>query len=72
MEICSLAASLDAIGGLDWGTSASVLGSFLSRLQGRQAPVFVVATANDVTQLLPERLRSASRNWCALSQPLAR
>ena len=41
----------------DGGTSARVLGSFLSWLQDRQAPVFVVATANDVTQLPPELLR---------------
>ena len=41
----------------DGGTSARVLGSFLSWLQDRKAPVFVVATANDVTQLPPELLR---------------
>lgn len=41
----------------DGGTSARVFGSFLSWLQDRKAPVFVVATANDVTQLPPELLR---------------
>ncbi len=41
----------------DGGTSARVFGSFLSWLQDRQSPVFVVATANDVTQLPPELLR---------------
>lgn len=40
----------------DGGTSARVFGSFLSWLQDRQSPVFVVATANDVTQLPPELL----------------
>jgi hypothetical protein len=41
----------------DGGTSARVLGSFLSWLQERTAPVFVIATANDVSQLPPELLR---------------
>jgi hypothetical protein len=41
----------------DGGTASRVLGTFLSWLQDRQAPVFVVATANDVTQLPPELLR---------------
>jgi SpoVK/Ycf46/Vps4 family AAA+-type ATPase len=44
-------------GATDGGTSARVFGSFLSWLQDRKAPVFVVATANDVTQLPPELLR---------------
>jgi SpoVK/Ycf46/Vps4 family AAA+-type ATPase len=34
-----------------------VFGSFLSWMQEKTAPVFVVATANDVTQLPPEMLR---------------
>lgn len=41
----------------DGGTTARVFGTFLSWLQDRTAPVFVVATANDVTQLPPEMLR---------------
>jgi len=41
----------------DGGTASRVFGSFLSWLQDRTAPVFVVATANDVTQLPPEMLR---------------
>ncbi len=41
----------------DGGTSSRVFGTFLSWLQERTAPVFVVATANDVTQLPPELLR---------------
>jgi len=41
----------------DGGTSAMVFGSFLSWMQEKRAPVFVVATANDVSQLPPEMLR---------------
>jgi AAA+ superfamily predicted ATPase len=41
----------------DGGTASRVFGTFLSWLQDRTAPVFVVATANDVTQLPPEMLR---------------
>ncbi len=44
-------------GSTDGGTSARVFGSFLSWMQEKTAPVFVVATANDVTQLPPELLR---------------
>ena len=44
-------------GSTDGGTSSRVLGSFISWMQDRRAPVFVVATANDVTQLPPEFLR---------------
>ncbi len=44
-------------GSTDGGTSARVLGTFLSWMQEKTAPVFVVATANDVTQLPPELLR---------------
>ncbi len=44
-------------GATDGGTSSRVFGSFLSWMQEKTAPVFVVATANDVTQLPPEMLR---------------
>jgi SpoVK/Ycf46/Vps4 family AAA+-type ATPase len=44
-------------GATDGGTSARVFGSFISWLQEKRAPVFVVATANDVAQLPPEMLR---------------
>jgi len=44
-------------GATDGGTSARVFGSFINWMQEKQAPVFVVATANDVTQLPPELLR---------------
>lgn len=44
-------------GGHDGGTSARVFGALLSWLQDKQADVFVVATANDVSKLPPELLR---------------
>ncbi|MEI7901952.1 MAG: AAA family ATPase [bacterium] len=44
-------------GSSDGGTGSRVFGSFISWMQEKTAPVFVVATANDVTQLPPELLR---------------
>jgi len=44
-------------GASDGGTSARVFGTFLNWMQEKSAPVFVVATANDVSQLPPELLR---------------
>jgi AAA+ superfamily predicted ATPase len=44
-------------GGTDGGTSARVFGSFLSWMQEKKKPVFVMATANDVSKLPPEFLR---------------
>jgi SpoVK/Ycf46/Vps4 family AAA+-type ATPase len=44
-------------GSTDGGTSARVFGTFISWMQEKTAPVFVVATANDVSQLPPELLR---------------
>ena len=44
-------------GATDGGTSARVFGSFLSWMQEKTSPVFVIATANDVSQLPPELLR---------------
>ncbi|MER3474701.1 MAG: ATPase [Armatimonadota bacterium] len=41
----------------DGGTTARVFASFLTWLQEKQSPVFVVATANDVSALPPELLR---------------
>jgi ATP-dependent 26S proteasome regulatory subunit len=41
----------------DSGTSARVLGTFLTWLSEKTAPVFVVATANDISCLPPELLR---------------
>ena len=44
-------------GSTDGGTSSRMFGTFLSWMQERTSPVFVVATANDVSQLPPEFLR---------------
>ncbi len=41
----------------DAGTAARVFGSFLTWMQEKNAPVFVVATANDISILPPEILR---------------
>jgi SpoVK/Ycf46/Vps4 family AAA+-type ATPase len=41
----------------DGGTTARVFGTFLTWLSEKKAPVFVVTTANDVSQLPPELLR---------------
>ena len=44
-------------GQTDGGTSARVINTILVWMQEKLAPVFVVATANDVSQLPPELLR---------------
>jgi SpoVK/Ycf46/Vps4 family AAA+-type ATPase len=44
-------------GSSDGGTSARVFGSFISWMSEKTSPVFIVATANDVSQLPPEMLR---------------
>jgi len=44
-------------GSEDGGVSQRVLGTFLSWMQDREANVFTVATANDVSRLPPEFLR---------------
>jgi SpoVK/Ycf46/Vps4 family AAA+-type ATPase len=41
----------------DGGTTSRVFGSFITWLQEKTSPVFVIATANDVTALPPELLR---------------
>lgn len=41
----------------DAGVSSRLLGSFLSWMQDRKAPVFVAATSNNVTVLPPELIR---------------
>ena len=56
-EIEKAFAGSKSSGMTDGGTSSRVFGSFLSWMQEKKAPVFVVATANDVTQLPPEFLR---------------
>src|SRR5690606_1240224 len=46
-----------ATSGSDDGVSRRVLGTLLTWMSERRAPVFLVATANDVSQLPPEFLR---------------
>lgn len=41
----------------DSGTSARVFGTFLTWMQDKTSPVFVIATANDISRLPPELLR---------------
>lgn len=41
----------------DAGTAARVFGTFLTWLQEKEKPVFVIATANDISLLPPELLR---------------
>jgi len=56
-EIDKAFAGTQSSGATDGGTTARVLGTFLTWLSEKEAPVFVVATANDVSQLPPELLR---------------
>lgn len=44
-------------GGGDSGTSSRVFGSFLTWMQEKSRPVFVMATANNIDQLPPEFMR---------------
>ncbi|GAB4424498.1 MAG: AAA family ATPase [Anaerolineae bacterium] len=44
-------------GSSDAGTSARVFGSFLTWMQEKTSPVFVIGTANDISALPPEVLR---------------
>lgn len=48
---------LSSSGATDGGTTARVFGTFLTWLQEKSTPVFVVATSNNVSQLPPELLR---------------
>lgn len=44
-------------GGSDGGTASRVFGTLLTWLSEKSAPVFVIATANDISNLPPELLR---------------
>jgi len=56
-EIDKAFAGTQASGATDGGTTARVFGTFLTWLSEKVAQVFVVATANDISQLPPELLR---------------
>ena len=56
-EIDKAFAGSQGSGLADGGTTARVFGTFLTWLSEKAAPVFVVATANDISHLPPELLR---------------
>ena len=56
-EIDKAFAGTNSSGSADSGTAARVFGTFLTWLSEKTAPVFVVATANDISNLPPELLR---------------
>lgn len=56
-EIDKAFSGLSSSGSTDGGTTARVFGTFLTWLAEKQASVFVVATANDISHLPPELLR---------------
>jgi hypothetical protein len=56
-EIDKAFAGSQTSGSTDGGTTARVLGTFLTWLSEKTSPVFVVTTANDISQLPPELLR---------------
>ncbi|MCL5097192.1 MAG: AAA family ATPase [Candidatus Omnitrophica bacterium] len=56
-EIDKAFAGSQVSGATDGGTTARVFGTFLTWLSEKTAPVFVVATANDISQLPPELMR---------------
>jgi SpoVK/Ycf46/Vps4 family AAA+-type ATPase len=56
-EIDKAFAGSQGSAGTDGGTTARVMSTFLTWLSEKQRPVFVMATANDISQLPPELLR---------------
>lgn len=56
-EIEKALSGVEGSGATDAGTTARVVGLFLTWMQEKKSPVFVVATANDVKGLPPELLR---------------
>jgi SpoVK/Ycf46/Vps4 family AAA+-type ATPase len=56
-EIDKAFAGVSGSSGSDAGTASRVFGTFLTWLSEKTAPVFVIATANNISQLPPEMLR---------------
>lgn len=56
-EIDKAFSGVSSGGGSDGGTSSRVFGTFLTWLSEKTSPVFVIATANDISNLPPELLR---------------
>ena len=50
-------AGMESSGRTDGGTTARVIGTFLTWMQEKTKPVFVLATSNDISKLPPEMLR---------------
>ena len=71
-EIDKAFAGTQTSGLADGGTTARVFGTFLTWLSEKTAPVFVAATANDISQLPPELLRKGRLDEIFLSTCLLR
>ena len=56
-EIDKALAGAASSSGSDGGTAARVFGTLLTWLSEKTSPVFVIATANDISHLPPELLR---------------
>jgi len=56
-EIDKAFAGARSSGGTDGGTTARVFGTFLTWMSEKKSPVFVMSTANDISELPPELLR---------------
>jgi SpoVK/Ycf46/Vps4 family AAA+-type ATPase len=56
-EVEKAFAGVKSSGSTDGGTSSRVFGTFITWLQEKTSPVFVIATANDITSLPPEFMR---------------
>ena len=56
-EIEKAFAGMGSSGASDGGTTSRVIGHFLTWMQEKEEPVFVVATANEISGLPPELLR---------------
>ena len=62
-------------GAADGGVSADALGALLTWMQERTSQAFIIATANDITQLPPELLRKGRLDelfWVDLPTPTER
>ena len=57
-EVEKAFAGIKSSGETDGGTSSSMFGWFLTWLNETTAPILVMATANDITQLPPEFMRA--------------
>jgi SpoVK/Ycf46/Vps4 family AAA+-type ATPase len=56
-EVEKAFAGMKSSGASDGGTTSRVFGTFITWLQEKKSPVFVIATANDITNLPPEFMR---------------